>query len=118
MRAGYLRLLHLVLISFFLSTLLPQPANAQSPGMPDPTQAIRAGVPIVPGQAVDELLPNRGVFFPFTPLDRDPTEGLRHGWVQTTSGKFGFRMPGLSPPSRVALCGTHELLLTFFRETG
>lgn len=89
------------IVAVFVGLLLGglHPARAQSPGMPDPLQAVRAGIPVIPGLPTEGLLPRHEGGFPFVPLDRDPTEGVRHGWVQTTSGKFGFRMRGLQPPT-------------------
>ena len=40
---------------------------------------------------------------PLQPLQRDATEGLRHGWVQTSSGRFGFKTEDLRLAARVPL---------------
>jgi hypothetical protein len=62
---------------------------------------VRTGLPLMPGLSQSGLLPSAYQAFPFTQLDRDPTEGARHGFVQTTSGRFGFEVLDTTLPSRV-----------------
>lgn len=68
--------------------------------LPDPGQQVRAGLPLVPDPGGDVSKGTQGVF-PFEPIDRDPTDGLRHGWVQTSNGRFGLRATDLTLPARV-----------------
>ncbi|NJN63718.1 MAG: RHS repeat protein [Acidobacteria bacterium] len=56
------------------------------------------GDPLVP-----DLLQGAAGRSPFLPLDRDPTEGLRHGFVQTSSGRLGFEVTDLELPSRIPI---------------
>jgi YD repeat-containing protein len=90
-----------VVCTLLLSATLGSSAlHAQSSGLPDLAQVSRAGLelmPAVPGVAGE---PGPRVF-PFEPLERDPTDGLRHGWVTTTTGRFGFTITELTLPARV-----------------
>lgn len=82
--------------SLVLSTILILGFTAASPlAPPDPTQSTRQGVSIAQ-QGWELPLPSSSPEFPLRPLDRDPTEGVRHGWVQTTSGRFGFAATDLT----------------------
>ncbi len=78
-------------------------AGPGSPGAPDPLQQFAAGLPMIPSALGHATIPSAADTFPLKPLDRDPTDGLRHGFVQTASGRFGFRVTDLSLPSRVPL---------------
>ena len=62
-----------------------------------------SGLPLVPSALGQATVPTTARSFPLEPLDRDPTDGLRHGFVQTASGRFGFRVTDLALPSRVPL---------------
>lgn len=75
---------------------------ATGPSAPDPAQAVRRGLPAVPA-ALQPVLPAGTGDLPMEPLERDATEGLRHGWVQTTSGRFGFKTVDLTLAARVPL---------------
>ena len=64
-----------------LTTLFSGNAFGETPfGMGDPAAMNRAGFPVAwgPEGSGQEGLKGR---FPFQPLDRDPTEGIRHGFV-------------------------------------
>ena len=69
----------------------------------DPRQVSRRGPGLSAEVDSPVPLPDPAGVFPFVPLDRDATEGLRHGYVQTTSGRFGFATTDLRLPSRVPL---------------
>lgn len=71
-----------------------------SPGLPNPRAAVLNGLPVSPEPLAQGLVPEVGVF-PLKPLDRDATEGLRHGYVQTSSGRFGFGITDMTLPARV-----------------
>lgn len=81
-------------------------SDVGSPGLPDPQQAARAGLPVLPDPLARDAAPAVGGVFPFTPLDSDPTEGIRHGWVQTSSGRFDVEIGRSTltprPPSSLA----------------
>jgi hypothetical protein len=75
-------------------------AFAVAGGLADPVQVSRQGILNIE-RGWEFPLPPAPPDFPLTPLDRDATEGVRHGWVQTTSGRFGFSTVDLTLPSRV-----------------
>lgn len=99
----FVRLVQFLALAILLSATTP-PATALDlagpVGLPDPEQQIRAGLPSVP-DPVRRFLDDTSGSFPFEPIDRDPTEGIRHGWVQTSNGRFGFRTVDLTLPARV-----------------
>ncbi len=70
-------------------------------GMADPVTVVRKGLPVVPGLPQEELARWARGNLPFQPVERDPVEGVRHGWVQTTSGRFAFRVRDLELPARL-----------------
>lgn len=87
----------LVVIAFLIAC----PSLTSAAPLPDPAQSTRQGVSIAE-QGWEFPLPSSPSEFPLRPLDRDPTEGVRHGWVQTTSGRFGFATTDLTLPARVS----------------
>ncbi len=70
----------------------------EAPGLADPYVVVRSGMPVLPA-VISPGMPGREL--PFRELDRDPAEGVRHGWVATSSGRFGFGVLDLELPSRV-----------------
>lgn len=82
---------------------MPAPAAEDVFPGEDLRQVSRRGPQLAAGLEPPLPATDAGGEIPFEPLERDATEGLRHGFVQTTSGRFGFRTTDLSLPSRVSL---------------
>ncbi|MDQ7007142.1 MAG: hypothetical protein Q9Q40_07905 [Acidobacteriota bacterium] len=92
----------LVLVALIPNLLWGGVSFLLAQSLADPRQEVRTGLPILPAPLQRGL--SRGeVAFPFLPLERDATEGLRHGFVQTSSGRFGFKTTDLTLAARVPL---------------